>query len=275
LLTNGNMETGDPPSSWIAANSVLAAESTIIHSGSKSIKVTPSADWGLAQQSVSVSVGQWVTAISAIYSNTPTKGILFQLQEAGGSSAYLCQSSTTLSEWKYLSKTGRVISAVSGVYARFQCFSNTFIGYGDSASVKILSTPSLFRLVRFATPYGIAKGSWSLLSGLQCGVVMCLDNPANPQNFVICYHNCTNLYLDKCVAGTYTNLITTATAYGAGRYVEIRRAGSSNVFQAFYNGSQVGTDQTISDATIITNKYHGLFSTDASNTCADFSFIGA
>jgi hypothetical protein len=77
------------------------------------------------------------------------------------------------------------------------------------------------------------------------------------------------------VAGTYTELISTAVAYSAGAFVEVRRLAGTDTYQLFYNGSQVGTDQTISDAAISAATLHGYFNTFASNTVSQFSCVPA
>jgi hypothetical protein len=72
------------------------------------------------------------------------------------------------------------------------------------------------------------------------------------------------VYLDKYVGGTRTNLIATTAAYVAGATVRVVKNGTT--YQLFYNNVQIGTDQTISDAGIISNTIHGLFSTYSGNT---------
>ena len=44
-----------------------------------------------------------------------------------------------------------------------------------------------------------------------------------------------------------------------------------NNVSAYYNGTQVGTTQTVSDAGIVSNTRHGLFSTYAANTFAGYT----
>jgi hypothetical protein len=146
--------------------------------------------------------------------------------------------------------------------------------YFDDVSAGAILLSSMFAVDQFSTSYGILKAAWSITSGVQAGVVMCLDDPNNPQNMITCYHNRTNLIFSKRVNGVVTTLINSAATYVAGANVEIRRVWGTNVFRAYYNGVQIGTDQTISDATIINNKYHGLFSTDSQNKCSSFSFYG-
>lgn len=70
--------------------------------------------------------------------------------------------------------------------------------------------------------------------------------------------------VDKCVAGTYTNVISGAVTYADGRI--LRLVCNGNNVSVYYNGTQVGTTHTVADAGIVSNKNHGLFSTYAANT---------
>ncbi len=101
---------------------------------------------------------------------------------------------------------------------------------------------------------------------------MRVDDPANPQNFIISYlDGAGNLKTDKCVGGTYTAIagLTGAITYVAGQRPRIVCSG--NNVSAYYNGTQVGTTQTVSDAGIVSNKNHGLFSTYAANTFTGYT----
>jgi hypothetical protein len=78
--------------------------------------------------------------------------------------------------------------------------------------------------------------------------------------------------LEKCVGGTYTTLIDTSITYVAGAVIEMRgtKSGTTLSVDVYYNGTQVGTTQAITDAGIYSNTMHGLFSADASNTLSSF-----
>ena len=100
-------------------------------------------------------------------------------------------------------------------------------------------------------------------------MVLNLDDAATPANFLVAYHDGTNATLLKCVAGTYTSVITAVAAYAANKTMRVVKDGTS--VSLFYNGAKVGTTQTVSDAGIISNTLHGLFSTYASNILDNFS----
>jgi hypothetical protein len=107
--------------------------------------------------------------------------------------------------------------------------------------------------------------------GLQGGLVTNLDSAATPANFVISYlDGAGNCKMDKNVAGTYTNLISTATGctYSAGKEMVVVK--DATAYRLYYNSTFIGTQQTVSDAGIISNTIHGLFSTGAAQTLDDF-----
>lgn len=144
----------------------------------------------------------------------------------------------------------------------------------DSISLKQLTLSTLY-----AYTTGTASDQTALAKinaggiGTQAGVISLLDSAGTPANFIIGYHDGSKAYLDKCVGGTYTNLISVSSTFVSDAAIEIRRP-SGNTFQLWYNGSQVGTDQTISDAGIISNTIYGAFSTYSGNTFSHFALDG-
>jgi len=135
--------------------------------------------------------------------------------------------------------------------------------YVDDASVIPYDTNTLIASINFKRSIVIAKAGFTLaVQGQQGGVDVCIDNPSNPLYFVRGFYSRKSgkAYLVKYVNGTATFLGSDTAAYAAGAYVEVRHP-ATNTFQLFYNGTQVGTDYTISDAGIISNTYHALFAT--------------
>lgn len=109
------------------------------------------------------------------------------------------------------------------------------------------------------------------------GVVVNLDSASNPQNYVIGYLTVTGttpaVRLTKSVNGTLTQLLTVNVTYSAGAVLEVRRSGTS--YSLYYGGTQRGTTQTISDASIVDNTLHGVFSAEGGNTLDDFALYDA
>lgn len=113
----------------------------------------------------------------------------------------------------------------------------------------------------------------TVLTGNEAGIVLCVDDAANPSSLVRAVHNGVNVVVEKCVAGTWTSLIDTAATYVASATLRVKRTGTT--FQVFYNGSQIGSDQTISDVALIYNTRFGMWSTSVSNTLDNFTETGS
>ncbi|MFN8470401.1 MAG: hypothetical protein U0X20_32910 [Caldilineaceae bacterium] len=144
--------------------------------------------------------------------------------------------------------------------------------YLDDISLKAITLASMFS----TRPYGThvtVKAQATVVAGTRAGVICNLDSASSPANFVIGSHDGTTARLTKNVAGTYTELISTAVSYVAGAYLEIRRPAGGDIWQLFYNGSQVGADQTISDAAIKAATLAGMFNTYHGNVLAGFSCV--
>jgi hypothetical protein len=105
-------------------------------------------------------------------------------------------------------------------------------------------------------------------AGEKVGLVTNLDSVSNPQNYILSYHDGTNVKLDKVVAGSATGVISAETAFSANAELRVIKDGTT--YRLYYNDTLIGT-ATISDASIISNTRHGLFSTDASNTLDNFT----
>lgn len=133
--------------------------------------------------------------------------------------------------------------------------------------VKQITLSSLFASVSVSTPDVLAEAAVTMTAGTQAGLVLNLDSAATPANFVIAYHDGTNCLLGKCVAGTYTSVISAAATYSAGAVLRVIKNGTA--YRLYYNNALVGTG-TISDAGIVSNARHGLFSTYASNSLDNF-----
>lgn len=139
----------------------------------------------------------------------------------------------------------------------------------DDMSTVALTLSSLFSTRIYASADCDLSAAVTRTAGTQAGLVARLDSATSPANFVIAYlDGGVNVKVDKCVAGTYTNVISGAVTYAAGRV--LRLVCNGNDVSAYYNGTQVGSTVTVSDAGIVSNTRHGLFSTYASNTFSGY-----
>jgi len=142
--------------------------------------------------------------------------------------------------------------------------------YIDDVSVKALTLSTLFSSVSVSVADVFASAAVVVTAGTQAGLVVNLDSTGSPANFVICYHDGTNVKLEKSVAGTYTTVFSGAVTYSAGAALRVHKTGTA--YQVYYNNVLV-TTATISDAGIIDNVMHGLFSTYELNTFDNFEVL--
>jgi hypothetical protein len=161
-----------------------------------------------------------------------------------------------------------VTDRAGGPYMPYRAYLN-FDGAIDNLSLKPLLLSSLLSTLPCASADCDLSAAVTRTAGTQAGLVARLDSAASPANFIIAYlDGAGNVKVDKCVAGTYTNVIGGAVTYAAGRV--LRLVCSGNDVSCYYNGAQVGATQTVADAGIVSNVRHGKFSTYAANTFADY-----
>lgn len=155
----------------------------------------------------------------------------------------------------------------------------------DTAGTMLFDTASAKRITglvpsvkKFASQYGAVKAFWTAgaSTAAPMGVVMCADYPTF-SNYVVAYHDNLNtagaVRMFKVVNGTWTSLVNTAATYYPDVAIELERDPGTNTFRVKYNGVQVGADQTIADAGIINNQYHGLYDISPQlDTCAYFGY---
>jgi len=139
----------------------------------------------------------------------------------------------------------------------------------DDVIVKELTLSTLFKSLTVSTQNAIATTEIVWLKGTQAGLVLNLDSAATPANFIIAYLSGATCKLDKCVAGVYTNVISAVVTYVSGAQIRVIKDGTS--YRLFYNNLAVGAVSTVSDAGIVDNKIHGLFSTFVDNTFDNFT----
>jgi hypothetical protein len=139
--------------------------------------------------------------------------------------------------------------------------------YMDNASVKLITTNTMFRVVYLNQQNVIAWASAQNSNDLMNGVSIHLDSYTNPQNGVFAGCGLTKIYLYQFLAGTLTMITSFSYTPVSGAVIKLIQNGIT--VQVWYNGAQVGTDQTI-DASVLKYAYHGLFSTSPS--CSFNSF---
>jgi len=163
--------------------------------------------------------------------------------------------------------TDRAVGTSGGIRSSAVGTSGTI----DDISFKPLTLSSLFSTVSTSDANVILGTEMTMTPGTQAGVVLSLDSTSNPQNFVIFYHDGINMKIEKCVNGTYTTLYNaTPATYISGRPFTVIKDGTT--YRFYYNNALVDT-KTISDAGIINNTKHGLFSTYEGNSFDNFTLF--
>lgn len=145
---------------------------------------------------------------------------------------------------------------------------STFAGTVDNASTKLMVTSDLLATRGNFSANASIAANMTVNSDTLAGVVGWVDSYTNPQNFVILTHNGTAWVLDKLVGGAYGFITGGSVAAVAGAEIKMVgvRSGANLLVTCYYNGNAIGTTQTVSDAGIVSNRRHGLFSTSEMNS---------
>jgi peptidoglycan/xylan/chitin deacetylase (PgdA/CDA1 family) len=222
-------------------------------------------------QNITSVVGQWYRIFTRVYTPSAntfgTSGGLGAGNIFSNDGFYRVDSEDS---WLSLISSGRSTLAANGIILR--CVSDQVgdLAHFDAVSAKQVYMPDMFAVVGNCSPNVDVSVKITRPNRAAAGIVVCLDNPAAPINYIIGYIAPSgNAVLDKYVNGTYTNLIDTGVSYVANAAIRIVKSGTS--VDLYYNGAQVGATQTISDASIINNTHHGIMSTDPTVTMDDFS----
>lgn len=269
LLTNGELES---IVSWTTGNS--ASLSTIANPrtgsiGAVSLVLTNgAASQGFAYQQIANSLGKWYRLTGWGRANTTSAQISFRTSSHGVISVAPTISTTN---WTSVIVTGRATTntseallqnggASSGVESRYDDFSVSEIQLFDILSLHTSSTPDVFAGIDLV-----------VTAGTQAGLALNWDSSSNPQNGVVVTGDGTNVKLEKCVAGVWTTVLSAAVTHSAGMRLVASKIGTAyRVYITGATGTLVGAG-TISDAGIVNNTLHGIFSTNEGNTLDNYT----
>jgi len=268
LVVNGNFSawTGDDPDGWAVIGEVGADPEVSevgtgeghggVGTGMCNLYTSTSANLFIQPSVAILSTGTWYS-VSVTIDTVISSGIKL--------GAHLPLPSIVWATIGTKRMTGRALGTAFQVI-RSGMTDVTF----DDVSVKALTFSELFASVDdAATSDVVISADVTLTADTQVGIVMNLDDESNPQNFVIAYHDGTNAKLEKCVAGTYTTVISAAATYSASATLVVIKDG--NDYSLYYNNDKIGSTSTISDVGIVSNTKHGLFSTFADNRLDNFT----
>ena len=267
VLTNGDFSswTGDNPDGWtVVGESGSDPEVSEVGSGEShggtgtgSANLYTSAGTSMGIRQYTLTLGTWYRAVVNVSAFS------------GGGLRLI--DNTTATDWGTVTTTGtKTLVQRAKTAFEFNLFRLNAINITvDDVSLKALTLSELLTLSNLSCAdvyagVAITKSN----TYVQAGLALNWDSASSPTNGLIVYLSGGNIYVDKCVAGTWTNVSNTAYTYSAGaRLVCTMNAGALRVY---YNGALI-TTATIVDAGILTGQLHGLFSSDASNTLDDLT----
>lgn len=243
----------------------LLAESATVHGGSASQQINVNAAYeGVITDANSFSSPNWYQAIVWLYGTAGSAVI-----DDGGGGGLSKEITPPAGSWTQYLYTFRALASTK---FRLRSYLGGANFLADDASNKQITLATMFASQEFGKSSVAASVNLVISSGTQAGLILNLDSAASPANFVMAYHNGATAVLLKCVAGTYTSVISAEAAYSASAALRVIKSGTS--YSLYYNGAQVGTTQTISDAGIINNTRHGMMSTYSGNTLDNFQVTG-
>lgn len=270
LVTNGEFTSAT--TGWSVQNSATLTkrDSTVtpgVTSGGADVGCLEVANGGVANgqavQSVTVTNNRFYRVSARGYSpsaNTVVGAVNFQSSNLTGV-GFVDQ--TTEDAWQDLIFAARATSTSANIILRCEGSTSGDKAYYDAVNVQLLTLSELLNLQQFANVDGTASIKVTLTGKLIAGIAFGWDDPVTPANGAILYIDNAKYYLDKLVAGTWSNVASGNITYAAGNSVKIIKSGTT--YTLFYgtsgSESQLGTAQTINDVGIVNNHYHGMFNT--------------
>lgn len=260
LLTNGNMETGDPPSSWTPnATPTLSsvADERTGGAGSKSINIVRGTNDNTAFQAVTLANYDWCQLSAWVKNVDSSVGVRVQ---TGSAEIVLPYNVTT--SWVNNIATGTVNSGFHSIRLTVGTDGG---GRVDDVVYKKITFSSMFSslLGNLASKNGTFTCKPTIVQeSTQTGIVFDYKDDANFLLAVVSKTPTPSAILYKCIAGVLTSARSGSITYGDGN--ELKVIVNGNTCQLFYNSLQVGADVTI-DMTNMGKRVYG-FNTYAGNT---------
>lgn len=265
LLTNGDMEAGDPPTGWDKQNGTLSA-SADVHAGSQACQIASTVvGTNLTRQEKATTAGTWLIATGWLKRGTQA-ALQLGIQEASGSFTSVLGANISTSY-----AFSRVIALATKTAMRLVAsgFADT-IGYTnllDDASLIPLVAKTTCRLQRVYYPPIVGGAIWRTahtVKGFQ------IYNNSLDWVGVYISEN-AKAKLVKVVNGTPTLVATQTITEVAGSVLQIVPNAAFSGFAATYGGSTVIAEQVITDFVDKTGSwYAGMINTyDPSNLATD------
>lgn len=268
LLTDGALEnwaSATNLTSWgesVTGTSTITQEAAIVHGGSSAARFTIDASNSAANiqpSSLALTAQGWHRFVVWARAVSGAPAISFGPKSPPTPGMSLRTLDTTFREYTATRRQG---TDTGCIFQRSTATSLEFV-LDDLSIKRITLATCLATAKRMNNPNKIVKAALTMGDTNRVymgGVAARIDNPLAPQNGLYAYHDGAQVFLDKQVAGVWTNLLAVTAAYAAGAYVEIRCNGTS--VELYYGGTQRGATQTVSDATVISNLWFSRFATE-------------
>ena len=269
LSFNGDMEAGDPPTGWTPANATAAADADV-HGGSQSIKVTSTSAAGYVTRNISLTAYKWYKFGLWV---KRTAGQIDFLITPGAS---IAPTPYHLSPSSYTNYVGAILTSGASITMALRGFDNGTVAYWDDITCTPLEWAEVINVIDFGVANVSVGGAGTIGSFSPAGVVVNCNSKTAPTHMVFAVHvgSRNYIYMFKMINGTCTQLIGAASTYVSGVIPKIVKT-SASVYQLWYNGLQIGTDQTVTDANLNNNTLHGLFSVGGGSQITSFFAVAA
>lgn len=258
LFSAGDMETGSPPTGWTATGGSSLAASATAYAGSQALEITRgSTNASALGATTAIATGVYET--KAAYRTIDATYCYVSIDNFGDLAANFTTS--------YVQNALRTI--LVGSNPAFRIYIDGAAGVKvlvDSAEIKSITLSSVLSLTNAACADVMAGVAITRNPLYACGLALNWDSSTSPANGVVVQLISNKIQVVKCVAGVWSQVSSTTYTYSAGARLVVAKNGTE--YRTYYNNVLVKSD-TISDAGILTGTYHGLFSTDASNTLDD------
>jgi hypothetical protein len=251
-VTNGDLELWDDANTatgWTTftqSGGTITQETVEIHGGSNAVRIYGGGDTAKASISQINAEYPRVWHYTQFWAKSPTTGAL--LAVPGSTSIPIT------SEWA-MYRGFELATSTTGPQVLTSYYGPTDqIAYVDDISFHTADVSKMFQVRDMGISTGI-NAYIELVDGNSFGgAVFNLDDPENPQNYVVIYKNPgASWILAKVVSGTPTRISTAGTADSVGFVKKIGNVFTLYDSTAYPNASA----KTISDASIASNTYFG------------------
>lgn len=259
LVTNGDMETGDPPDGWVAVNATISADIDA-HTGTQALRVALTSAGARAYNSVSsLDIGSFLIFEGWGKINAGSSAFAWVYGTSGGN-YFIKGVGGTYTQVRRALRTRDTLLQLRG--------STDNSGNFDDYSLKVIDVTTALDGISY-TATAKATANITVPDGYIGGVGQYHDST----NWIFCYvdPNRTKLIIDKSVAGTCTPLVAqVAITYADDASIALERVGDGT-YNAYYNGSKVVDAALIADSVFASAKNWGPFATDAGVTFSAFA----